>query len=633
MRLPRTSALAGLAGLVVLAAAAPTAAASPAGTIRGADAATAVPDSYIVVFRDDPARRTSVDVAARGLVGRHGGTLGRTWSAALHGFEMRASAKVASRIAADPSVAYVEQNRRVFSAPMPSGAESVRVAGTQSNPPSWGLDRIDQPGLPLDNAYTYPDTAGVVRAYVIDTGIRITHRDFGGRASSGYDAVDGGAADDCYGHGTHVAGILGGTSYGVAKQVRLVAVRVLDCTGSGTIAQVVAGVDWVTAHAVRPAVANMSLGADGSSALDTAVAGSIASGISYAVAAGNGDFLGTRQNACDYSPARLPDAVTVGATDIGDAAASFSNYGTCVDLLAPGVGITSAWYDGDTASRTISGTSMAAPHVAGAAALLLAANPSWNPPQVRAALVDSATPGVVGNPGADTPNRLLRVVAAGPPPPVDNFSVAVSPPVGSVAPGRSVAATVRTRVTGGSARPVSLSVRGLPAGVTASFRPAVVPAGGSSTLTLRTSTGVRAGSYRIAVIGTAGSIVRTAPWTLLVTGGCTGGNGTDVPIPDAGAAVGSGVVIAGCGRTARATSTVAVNIRHPFRGDLIIDLVAPDGTAYRLKNSDLRDAGRNVSTTYRVNLAHENANGSWRLRVRDGYAKDTGLLNNWLLSL
>ncbi|MFD0823278.1 S8 family serine peptidase, partial [Micromonospora zhanjiangensis] len=228
MRLCHPPALVGLVVSVLVATAAPAVAGAPTGPVAGSEAANAIHGSYLVVLRPDRAHRAVGD-SARQLVDRHGGTVGRTWSSALRGFELRAGAAVAGRLAADPSVALVEQNR------------TVRLAGTQTRPPSWGLDRIDQAKLPLDAAYSYPDAAGTVHAYVIDTGVRTSHRDFGGRAGSGYDAVDGGTADDCNGHGTHVAATLGGTSYGVAKRVRLVAVRVLDCSGTGSIAQVVTG--------------------------------------------------------------------------------------------------------------------------------------------------------------------------------------------------------------------------------------------------------------------------------------------------------------------------------------------------------------------------------------------------------
>jgi subtilisin family serine protease len=227
-----------------------------------------------------------------------------------------------------------------------------------------------------------------VIAYVIDTGIQFSHVDFGGRAVSGYDAVDGGTADDCNGHGTHVAGTVGGSTYGVAKEVRLVAVRVLDCGGSGSISGVIAGIDWVTANhqAGRPAVANMSLSGRVSTALDNAVARSIEDGITYAVAAANGDVAGVPQDACASSPARVAAAMTVGASDRTDAPASFSNYGPCVDLFAPGVGITSDWYTSTTATNTISGTSMATPHVTGVAALYLQTEPGASPATVSSAI-------------------------------------------------------------------------------------------------------------------------------------------------------------------------------------------------------------------------------------------------------
>lgn len=624
MALPHRSVLVGVAALAMVAAATPAMAAEPVGVIRSAGGDTAVADSYIVVFKDSAVGRSAVGDNAQRLVGRHGGTVARTYGAALRGFEVRVGAKAAARIAADPAVAYVEQNH------------TVTLSGTQTNPPSWGLDRIDQRNLPLDNSYTYPNTASNVRAYVIDTGVLYGHNDFGGRAVSGFDAVDGGSADDCNGHGTHVAGTVGGSSYGVAKGVQIVGVRVLNCQGSGTIAQVVGGIDWVTANAVKPAVANMSLGGGANSSIDTAVTNSINSGITYAVAAGNGDIFGNRQNACNYSPARVASAITVGATQNNDAAASFSNYGTCVDILAPGVNITSAWYTGNSATNTISGTSMASPHVAGAAALVLSANPSWSPQQVRDSLVNNATPNVVTNPGTGTPNRLLYVVNDGTPP-VNDFSVSVSPTSGSTAPGGSVTTTVSTATTNGSAQSVSLSASGLPSGATASFNPATVTSGGSSTLTISTSASTPPGTYPVTVTGSAASGTRTATYTLTVTGsgggGCSGSNGTDVAIPDTGATVSSPITISGCARNASSSSTVAVNIVHTWRGDLVIDLVAPDGSSYRLKNSSFWDSADNVNTTYTVNLSSEAANGTWQLRVRDVYGGDTGYINTWTLTL
>ena len=389
IRHPRRSHV--LAVSLLVAATATTAAATPAfaapatGQIRMAGTATAVPGSYIVVLK---AGKTGGDRIA----GKFGGTVARSFGTVLNGFEARMSESAAKRLAADPSVAYVEQN------------QTVSLLGTQTGA-TWGLDRIDQRNRPLNGTYTYPRTASNVHAYIIDTGIRFSHNDFGGRATSGYDAVDGGSADDCNGHGTHVAGTVGGATYGVAKAVQLVAVRVLNCSGSGTTAGVIAGVNWVTSNAIKPAVANMSLGGGASTSLDNAVANSISRGVTYALAAGN-----SSANACNSSPARVASAITVGATTSTDAKASYSNSGTCLDLFAPGSSIKSAWYTSSTATNTISGTSMASPHTAGAAALVLSANPSFTPAQVRDSLVNTATANVVTNAGSGSPNRLLFVV-------------------------------------------------------------------------------------------------------------------------------------------------------------------------------------------------------------------------------
>jgi subtilisin family serine protease len=273
--------------------------------------------------------------------------------------------------------------------------DGIMEAYTTQTGATWGLDRIDQHALPLSTTYGYSNTGSGVTAYIIDTGIRFTHGEFGGRATSGFDAVDGGSADDCNGHGTHVAGTVGGATYGVAKGVSLVAVRVLNCSGSGTTSGVIAGIDWVTTHHSGPSVANMSLGGGASSSLDAAVSNSISSGVAYAIAAGNGNMGGIAQDACKYSPARVPAAMTIGATNQTDTKTSWSNYGNCVDWFAPGYQITSAWYSSNTATNTISGTSMATPHTAGVAALYLQTNPSATPSQVRDALFAATTKNVV----------------------------------------------------------------------------------------------------------------------------------------------------------------------------------------------------------------------------------------------
>ena len=320
-----------------------------------------------------------------------GGTVRVTYSHALRGFSAALPAGALAAVRAADGVKYVEADA------------AVHVAKKQPNPPSWGLDRVDQRDLPLNNSYGYVKKAGKgVDVYIIDTGMRFTHDDFGNRASSGFDAVDGGSADDCNGHGTHVAGTAGGKTFGVAKKAKLIAVRVLDCGGGGTWEGVISGVDWVTANHDGPSVANMSIQGGKTQAVNDAITNSINSGVVYAVAAAN-----FSDDACQYSPASTPLAITVGATTISDARASFSNYGTCLDLFAPGENITSAWIGSDSATNTISGTSMASPHVAGVAALYLGMNPGATTTQVRDAIVNNATNGKVTNPGTGSPNKLL----------------------------------------------------------------------------------------------------------------------------------------------------------------------------------------------------------------------------------
>ena len=357
-----------------------------------------VPGSYIVVFRRDV---TDAPGLARKLVEGHHGTLRFAYGSALKGFAADLPAAAIEALRHNPHVAYVEADQTV----------QVTGGGSEAKPP-WGLDRVDQRTLPLDATYSYGGTGAGVNVYIIDTGIRTSHVEFGGRAVGAFTSVKGPkTTDDCFGHGTHVAGTVGGGTYGVAKGVTLYAVRVLDCNGNGTTSGVIAGIDWVTRNRVLPAVANMSLGGWYSQATNDAVEASVAAGVVYAVAAGNYGM-----DACQFSPASAAGAVTVAATTRQDARAYYSNIGSCIDLFAPGDSIVSAWNTSDTATNILRGTSMATPHVAGAAALYLEANPSATPAEVTQGLLANATTARLTNVGVDSPNLLLYSGTAAPAP-------------------------------------------------------------------------------------------------------------------------------------------------------------------------------------------------------------------------
>lgn len=355
-------------------------------------------DSYIVVLKTgmkvkSVSQHDFTIQRLETLADKHNAALLKSYTYALEGGLYKMSGAQAEKMALDPSVAYVEKD------------QVVKVGSVQNNA-TWGLDRLDQSALPLDGMFDSGTVDGSgVNAYIIDTGVNISHSEFQGRAESGYDFVDKDSdADDCNGHGTHVAGTIGGKTYGVAKNAKLHAVRVLNCEGSGTYGGVIEGIDWVAKNHVSPAVANMSLGGPVSQAVDDAIANAVKAGVVMVLAAGN-----ENQNACKVSPARTPVAITVGATEKTDRRASYSNFGNCVDIFAPGSDITSAWYTSTTATKTISGTSMAAPHVAGVVALYLEAHPEATPAAVATALTEGALKDKVVSPGTGSPNLLANI--------------------------------------------------------------------------------------------------------------------------------------------------------------------------------------------------------------------------------
>jgi subtilisin family serine protease len=353
---------------------------------------------YIVVFTADV--RQPAQEAANLLRGSKA-TLHHTFSHALKGFAATIPAAALPGLQNNPMVDYIEQDQTV----------SLNQVSSPQSAATWGLDRIDQTSLPLNSSYSFNGTGAGTTAFIIDTGIRADHAEFAGRVLPGYSAVaDGNGTNDCNGHGTHVSGTVGGSTWGVAKGVNLVPVRVLDCAGSGSLSGVIAGIDWAAGSSLRPAVANLSLGSAKSSTVNAAVAGAYNKGLTLVVAAGN-----SSANACNYSPASEPTAITVGATTSADARASYSNYGSCLDVFAPGSFITSAWHTSNTATNTISGTSMASPHVAGVAALALQANPLSSPAQIASFITGYATLNKVTSAGTGSPNRLLYSLASNAP--------------------------------------------------------------------------------------------------------------------------------------------------------------------------------------------------------------------------
>ncbi len=406
-----------------------TAAPAPLAPLEATASASSIEGSYIVMLKDGTSASATSGAAdrARG----NGAKVGHEYTG-LKGFSATLNAKQLEKVRQDPAVAYVERD------------QVVKATATQNNA-TWGLDRIDQRDLPLNGTYTYTPTGAGVDAWIIDTGILTSHSQFTGRTAAGYSAInDGRGTSDCNGHGTHVAGTVGGSTYGVAKGVTLIPVRVLGCDGSGSNSGVIAGMDHVTRNRTGPTVANMSLGGGASQATDDAIARMTNAGVSVSVAAGN-----ENQNACNVSPARAPSAITVGSTTNTDARSSFSNFGSCVDVFAPGSNITSAWYTSTSATNTISGTSMASPHTAGVAALYLQGSPTASAATVANAITASATTGKVTGAGNGSPNRLLYSLLSGggtTPPPTGECATTTT---GSLASGSSrSAASFSTNASG-----------------------------------------------------------------------------------------------------------------------------------------------------------------------------------------
>jgi subtilisin family serine protease len=506
---------------VLVSAVALSATSVPASAAPPADTGTA---RYIVQYT------ANADVAAEAAGLRaQGVAVGRTFSHAVRAAVVTANSAQAAALARSGRVVSVE-------ADLP-----VSVSATEQ-PAPWGLDRIDQKSLPLSGSYSWTSSGAGVTAYVVDTGVLASHTDFGGRVAAGWSAVaDGLGSSDCNGHGTHVAGSVAGSTYGVAKAATVVPVRVLDCNGSGYNSDVVAGLDWVAANhtAGTPAVANLSLGGGASTAVDAAIQAVINDGVTAVVAAGN-----SAVDACTSSPARVPAAVTVAASDSADRQATFSNFGSCVDLYAPGVGITSTYYTSATATASMSGTSMASPHVAGAAALLLSQNPALTPVQVAAALAANATAGVITGATSGTPNRLLfaGAVAAAPAPAPAPVPAAPAPTVTAVTPGANATAVVAgSNVTA----TFSAAVQGVTSGtfVLKNEAGSTIPATVSYNATTRTATLDPAASlaadtrYTAALVGgtsairdSTGTPLASTSWSFLtgsapaVTGTTPGSN-------------------------------------------------------------------------------------------------------------
>lgn len=570
-------------------------------------------------------RRNAVANMATEMSNMHNAKIKKQYHAALSGFSAQMSQKDMRALLADDRVAFIEQD------------QIMRASATQSGA-TWGLDRIDQANLPLDSNYTYtPDGTGV-NAYVIDTGIMVGHSDFNGRAQNGWDFVDNDSvANDCNGHGTHVAGTIASTTWGVAKNVTVTGIRVLDCAGSGSNADVIAGVDWVTANAVQPAVANMSLGGGSSTALDNAVQAAIDSGVTFAVAAGN-----SNSDACIGSPNRVGDALTVASSTSSDARSSFSSWGSCIDLFAPGSSIISTWNNGGT--NTISGTSMASPHVAGVVALYLQDNPIANPAAVNAAIVGNAVSGKISD-VAGSPNLLLQsdFGSTMPPPPPEDDSLENGVSKTGLSGNRldetfytmevPAGATELNFDMSGGTGDADLYVKFGSAPTTSSYDCRPYKSGNTENCNFATAS---AGTYHVMVraYSTYSNVSLVGDYTPASGGG--GGsdtffeNTTDVDIPDNNTTgVRGDLVVDHAGEAG--TIDIHVDIKHTYVGDLKIEIFAPDGASAVLRDQT-GGSSNDIDENYSINAGSRDATGTWQLKVSDHAGADVGYIDSWSIT-
>ncbi|QSB04974.1 S8 family peptidase [Natronoglycomyces albus] len=577
------------------------------GNILGTDHPNAIEGSYLVTLESDVSIQ-SVDTFAD----TYGAEVTSEWTS-FNGFAAEMTEAEAKKLAADPAVKFVEQDAEVH----------LASAGVQPNPPAWGIDRVDQRNLPLDGQYAYPNQGTGVTQYILDTGVYLSHSEFTGRMVQGFDAINpGGNANDCHGHGTHVAGSAAGTLTGVAKNSYISPVRVLNCQGSGSFAGIIDGINWVSNNASGPSVANMSLGGGYNATLNQAVASGVAAGVTYVVASGN-----SNANACNYSPASEATAITVNSSTRTDARSGFSNWGTCSDIFAPGSDIYGPWIGGNNAFRTISGTSMASPHVSGAAALYLASNPSATPAQVKQALTSNATQGVISNPGSGSPNRLLYVgfIDGGPGEPEDEFSVSVSPDSAEIEPGDSVTATLSTETTSGDAQEVTLSHSGAGSDVTVDFADSTLTTGESTQVTFSASSNASDATHSITLTA-SGNNDESTTFTLTVgdepveppPGDCVEENNNSQTI-HAGWLVSSNILMV-CD-DAGSTATINVDVTHSATQNLEYYVFDPAGQVHLIKPRGQTDSG-----TYTINAG--SAGWGYYTLIIFNYG-NSGTLNGW----